>query len=67
MKVKDKRMSLNMTQDELAQKLNIQRSTVSMWETGEAMPRADKLPELARILQCDIADLFGDTDREKER
>lgn len=61
MDIKSKRMSLNMTQDELAQKLSIQRTTVSMWETGEAMPRADKLPELAKILQCDIADLFDES------
>jgi transcriptional regulator with XRE-family HTH domain len=49
---------MNLTQDELAERLKISRTTVTMWETGEAMPRADKLPELAKILGCTIDDLF---------
>lgn len=60
MNIRNKRLSLNLTQDDLAQKLCVQRTTISMWENGEAMPRADKLPELARILQCEISDLFED-------
>ena len=58
MNIKDKRVSLNMTQDELAEKLNVSRATIAMWETGKAMPRADKLPELAKILGCTVSDLF---------
>ena len=43
--------------------LNVDRSTIAKWETGEAMPRADKLPEIAKILGCTIDDLFeGDGD-----
>ena len=53
-------MSKGMTQEELGTRLNVTRSTVAMWENGESMPRADKLPELAKILQCDISDLFGE-------
>lgn len=60
MNIKDKRLSLNLTQTELGEKLNVTRSTVAMWETGEAKPRTDKLPELARILNCTIEDLFDD-------
>ena len=56
--IKELRKSLNMTQEELAEKLNVNRSTVAMWETGAAMPRADKLPELAKIFDCEISDLF---------
>ena len=59
MKIKNKRMSLNMTQDELAEELNVSRATIAMWETGKAMPRSDKLPELAKVLGCEISDLFG--------
>ena len=60
MNIKEKRMSKGMTQEELGTRLNVTRSTVAMWENGESMPRADKLPELAKILQCDISDLFGE-------
>lgn len=58
MKIRERRLSSNMTQDEMAKKLDVTRSTVAMWENGEAMPRADKLPELAKVLGCSIDALF---------
>ena len=57
--IKNLRKKEKLTQIDLAKKLKIGQSTVAMWETGEAMPRADKLPELAKILGCTIDDLFG--------
>lgn len=52
------RVSKSMTQEQLASEIGVARSTIAMWETGEAMPRADKLPELAKILGCSIDELF---------
>lgn len=49
-----------LTQDDLAKALNVGRTCISMWEAGEANPRADKLPELARIFGCTIDELFAD-------
>lgn len=46
------------TQLELAKMLSVSQSTIAMWETGEAMPRSDKLPELAKILGCSIDELY---------
>lgn len=63
MRIKELRESLKLTQEDLAKKLNIGRTSVSMWENGEAMPRADKLPEIAKVLNCSIEDLY---DHEKE-
>ena len=40
-------------------------STVAMWESGENVPRADKLPDLARVLGCTVDDLFRDSERER--
>lgn len=34
------------------------KAAVAMWETGARMPRADKLPKLAEVLGCSVADLF---------
>lgn len=51
-----------MTQNELAQLLRLNQKAVSQWETGETMPSADKLPQLARILGCTIDDLFRDNE-----
>lgn len=58
MKIEKLRTSKNMTQEQLADRLGVARSTVAMWEAGEAMPRTDKLPELAKILDCSIDELF---------
>lgn len=60
MSMKEWRLKAKMTQEEVAQKLNIQRTTVSMWETGESNPRADKLPQLAALYGCTIDELFED-------
>lgn len=57
--IKRLRKQANLTQTQVSEKLIVERSTVAKWETGEAMPRADKLPELAKILGCTIDDLFG--------
>lgn len=54
------RKKQKMTQAELANMIDVSQSVVSLWETGEAMPRADKLPQLAKILNCSIEDLFDD-------
>lgn len=59
MHLKEAREAAGLTQDALARELGVGRSTVAMWETGEALPRAGKLPELARILGCSVDDLLG--------
>lgn len=53
------RETAGLTQEAVAAHLGIQRTTVSMWESGSAMPRADKLPDIARLYNCTIDDLFG--------
>lgn len=58
MDIKTLREKMGITQVELAARLNVTQPTIAMWETGEAMPRADKLPELARVLGCSIDELF---------
>lgn len=52
------RKKAGMTQLTLSQKLNVDRSTVAKWESGEVMPTADKLPRIAKVLHCKIDDLF---------
>ena len=58
MNIKKLRLSTGLTQEDIALKLNVDRSAVAKWETGEAMPRADKLPELANVLGCTIDELY---------
>lgn len=53
------RLKNNLSQEELANLLSIDRSTVAKWETGKALPRADKLPTLAKILNCSMDEIFN--------
>lgn len=64
--IKILREQIHITQRELAEILKVGQSTVAMWEVGKAMPTADKLPELARILGCTIDALFRTTEERKE-
>lgn len=52
------REQTGLTQVQLAELIGVAQSTVGMWEIGENDPRADKLPDLARVLHCTIDDLF---------
>lgn len=58
MDIKAKRESKRLTQEELGKLLNVTRTTVAMWESGAASPRADKIPALAEALGCRIEELF---------
>ena len=57
-KIRELRINNNLLQKELANKLNINRSTVEKWENGRAVPRTEKLKSLARILNCSVVDLL---------
>lgn len=58
MNIKQLREKAGLNQQQVAEKLSIDRSSIAKWETGEAMPTADKLPQLATILNCTIDELF---------
>lgn len=53
-----RRLSGNMTQEGLAEKLDVSRQTVSKWETEEALPEMEKSLELCRIFNCSLDKLF---------
>ncbi len=47
-----------MTQQDLADKLNITNRAVSKWETGEGYPDITVLPSLAKILGVTVDELL---------
>lgn len=57
--IKRLRETQGKTQKQLADEMGVERSTVAKWEAGTALPRADKLPKLAEVLGCSVADLFN--------
>lgn len=56
------RVAANLLQEEAAASLQVDRSTVSKWETGDSRPRADKLLAIANLYGCNVSDLLADTD-----
>ena len=55
-----------MTQEELAEKLDVSGQAVSTWERGEFIPDSDHLPALARELDLSLDALFAEKDPEWE-
>ena len=58
MKIKHFREKANISQADLSKVLDVDRSTISKWETGAANPPASKIPQIANVLRCNIEDLF---------
>ena len=54
-----RRKALRMSQEVLAEKIQVSRQAVSKWETGESMPDMAKLIALADALEMSIDDLCG--------
>ena len=52
------RKIMNLTQNELAKKLDVSSTTVTKWESGENCPGLDMLKELSIILRIQIEDLI---------
>lgn len=57
--IKKIREQKGILQTELAEKLSINQSAVAAWETGKALPRADRLKEIANILDCTVDELLA--------
>ncbi len=58
MSIQKIRQRMGLRQEDLAQKINVDRTTVTKWETGIASPRASMLLQLADLLNCTVDDLL---------
>lgn len=58
------RRERGMTQDALAEALSVTRQAVSKWEADAALPEANKLLPLARLLGCTADYLLGSSEAE---
>ena len=52
------RKNKNLTQAQLAEKLNITDRAISKWETGKAMPDSDIMLDLCNILEINVNELL---------
>ena len=53
------RKNKGLTQEELANRLNVVRQTVSKWEKGLSVPDAEMLRKIADVLESDVSQLLG--------
>jgi len=53
-----RRKAAGMTQQQLADALDVERARLAMWEIGKSWPPARLLPALADLLLCSIDELY---------
>ena len=56
--LRDLRKAKKLTQEQLAEILNVSRKTISRWETGSNMPDYDLLVEMADLYQVDLREML---------
>ena len=54
------RKEMGLSQEELGNKLNVARQTVSKWELGETTPEMDKLIKMSEIFNITLDELIKD-------
>ena len=64
--IKALRKSKGLSQQDLADKLNVVRQTISKWEQGLSVPDSDLLISLAEALETPVSTLLGETVIESE-
>ncbi len=55
----------NITQEQLADKLNVSRQAVSKWESGTAYPDTEKLIQISKIFNISLDELINNRETEK--
>ena len=58
-KLLDARKKANLSQEEIAEKLNITRQTVSKWESNETVPNINQVKLLAKIYKISLEELLN--------
>lgn len=65
--LKSARLNKNFTQQEVANKLNISRQSISKWENGSSTPDINTLKILASFYEISIQDLTKENENLKEK
>jgi transcriptional regulator with XRE-family HTH domain len=59
MKIKEAREAKLLTQEELANILGVDASSVSKWETAKIIPRVDTLKKLCKVLEIKVEEIIN--------
>ena len=65
-RIRDRRIGLGLTQEHLANALNLSYQQVQKYETGANRVSAGRLYEISKILQSDVSLFFYDLDESAE-
>ena len=58
------RKKLGLSQEELGEKINVTRQTISNWELGETSPNPEQLKQLSKVLNVSIDELLNNDIKE---
>lgn len=58
-----KRKELNLTQEQLAERLGVSNKTISKWETGKCMPDYAVIKNLCEELKVSVSELMDDDEQ----
>lgn len=64
--IREQRKKQNLTQEQLAEKLNVSSKTISKWETGTRLPDTEIVLALAEALNISVEELFNGVKFDKE-
>ena len=64
--ISQKRREVNLTQEQLGEKLGVSHKSVSKWETGKCMPDYSVIEPLCQALRISISELLDGEENEKE-
>ena len=64
-KIKQLRNEKGLSQEKLAEELNVSRSAVAKWETDGGIPEIDNLIQLATVFDISLDELLGNTKEQK--
>ncbi len=59
-KISQLRISANISQEQLAEKLNVSRQSVSKWEMDQALPQIDKILQLCEVFSVTADELLNE-------
>ena len=65
-KLKQIRKDRNLSQENLAELLDVSRQAVSKWETGQTEPTANNLIRLAEVFEINLSELVGSSESDKK-
>lgn len=65
-RIAERRKELGLSQQQLAELLNVSFQSVSLWEREVCLPKTEKLPEIAKVLSINTSWLFEEESAQKK-